>query len=90
MTDLINIERKLDGIAEKMETLVRLEVQHSATVDRVARLERDVEKLDASQDRLRDEVKSNSFVTSTIERFAWVAISAAVGIAAYFVRIFGA
>ena len=78
-----SLEGKLDSIVDKLESLVRLEERHNSTVSRLDRLESKV-------DDMSEKVQANTFVSGAVERFAWVIVSALVGVIAFFARGFNA
>ena len=80
------IEGKLDRVIERLEALIRLEERHDGAVKRIdrmdGRLDRHAERLSA----LESESATQNKATSMLERAAWIAASAVVGVAAYFLR----
>jgi len=85
-TQLGDVKRQLERVLNRLDALVRLEEQHSNTVDSVNRAHRDLERLDHRVDKVEEVVSKNSVVTRAMERLGWMIVSAAIGLAAFLLR----
>ena len=86
MDRLEAIEATLKGISDKLDVVVRLEERQDG---QARRLDRADGRMDGHSKRigaLEQGAAANDKQTSMIERAAWVAMSAAVGVLAYFMR----
>lgn len=75
---LERIEAKLDKLADAMSTMARIEERMERHYDGMNRLGERVDKLDLSVHELEKSVAGTSFVTTRIERVAWVILTALI------------
>ena len=84
---LNRIETKLDKLTEAMTLIARVDEKLMAGHARVDRLEFRLDEQEQDLDKVKEMVGYNSQTVKAVERFFWVAITAAVGVVAYGFRI---
>lgn len=83
---LDRIEGKLDKLSEVITAIARVEEKLLAGSGRIDRLENRADKHGKEIDELKKVTQYNHTYVKTIERFAWILISAVIGLATYYVR----
>ncbi len=83
---LDRIEGKLDKLSEVITAIARVEEKLLAGSGRIDRLENRADKHGKEIDELKKVSQYNHTYVKTIERFAWILISAVIGLATYYVR----
>ena len=69
------MEVKIDGILNKLEMLVRLEMRYEAAAAQLGRMEARLDKQEIELDKVADEVAGNTFIAGGVERFSWLIVS---------------
>ena len=83
---LDRIEGKLDKLSEVITAIARVEEKLLASHNRIDRLERRADKHGKEIDDLKKISQYNHTYVKTIERLAWILISATVGFLTYYLR----
>ena len=84
---LNRIETKLDKLAEAMTMIARVDEKLVAGSARVDRLEFRLDEYEGDLDNVKSIVGYNSQTVKIAERFAWILVSAIVGLIAYGFKI---
>lgn len=84
---LNRIETKLDKLTEAMAMIARVDEKLVAGSARIDRLEYRLDEYEGDLDSVKSIVGYNSQSAKIAERFAWLMISAVVGVAAYSLKI---
>jgi cob(I)alamin adenosyltransferase len=84
---LNRIETKLDKLAEAMTMIARVDEKLVAGSARVDRLEYRLDEYEGDLDKVKSIVGYNSQTVKIAERFAWILVSAIVGLIAYGFKI---
>lgn len=84
---LNRIETKLDKLTEAMTEIARVDEKLMAGKQRIDRLEYRLDEYEGDLDSVKGIVGYNSQSAKVAERFAWLMISAIVGVAAYSFKI---
>ena len=80
------IEKVLEKVADKLEQLVALEVNHENTKEQLERTQRELVDVQKLLTQLDIKVHSAGMITSATERFGWMIVAAVVGIVAWGVK----
>ena len=83
---LTTIEATLQAISEKLDVVVRLEERQDGQARRLDRADGRMDMHSKRIGTLEQTVAANNTQTGMIERAAWVVMSAAVGMLAYFLK----
>lgn len=83
---LDRIESKLDKLSEVITAIARVEEKLLAGSNRIDRLENRADKHGKEIDELKKIATYNHTYVKGLERFAWILVSALVGLATYYVR----
>ena len=83
---LDRIESKLDKLSEVITAIARVEEKLLAGSNRIDRLENRADKHGKEIDDLKKIATYNHTYVKGLERFAWILVSALVGLATYYVR----
>jgi cob(I)alamin adenosyltransferase len=84
---LNRIETKLDKLTEAMAMIARVDEKLVAGSARIDRLEYRLDEYEGDLDSVKGIVGYNSQSAKVAERFAWLMISAIVGVAVYSFKI---
>ena len=84
---LNRIETKLDKLTEAMAMIARVDEKLVAGSARIDRLEYRLDEYEGDLDSVKGIVGYNSQSAKVAERFAWIMISAIVGVVAYGIKI---
>lgn len=84
---LNRIETKLDKLTEAMAMIARVDEKLVAGSARIDRLEYRLDEYEGDLDSVKGIVGYNSQSAKVAERFAWIMISAIVGVVAYGFKI---
>lgn len=84
---LNRIEQKIDKLGEAVTMIARVEEKLSANNARVDRLEFRADEQEGDIDSLKEIVGYNSQTARTAERFAWIVITAFIGVIAYTFKV---
>ena len=83
---LDRIDVKLDKLSEAISQLARIEERISHQNDNMNQVDSKLSDLEARIRTLELQGSSSGVVIGGIERFGWIAVSALIGVVAYFVR----
>ena len=83
---LDRIESKLDKLSEVVSAIARVEEKLLAGNNRMDRLEQRADKHCREIDEIKQIAAYNHTYVKTLERFAWILISATVGFLTYYLR----
>ncbi|WP_299735356.1 hypothetical protein [uncultured Endozoicomonas sp.] len=90
MTDLSDrldrIDVKLDKLSEAVSQLARIEERISHQTENMGQIDSRLNDMEARIRTLELQGSSRGVLLAGIERFGWIAISALIGLAAYFFR----
>lgn len=84
---LNRIETKLDKLTEAMTMIARVDEKLMAGKQRIDRLEFRLDEQEADLDNVKGIVGYNTQSAKVAERFAWIMISAIVGVVAYWFKL---
>lgn len=83
---LDRIDIKLDKLSEAISQLARIEERISHQHDNMNQVDSKLGDLEARIRTLELQGSSRGVVIGSIERFGWIAVSALIGVVAYFFR----
>lgn len=83
---LQRIENKLDKLSEAFTILARVEEKIMSSNTRIDRLEFRADEAERSLDKIKSIVGYNQNAVRIVERFAWILVSALVGVVMYYFK----
>ena len=83
---LQRIENKLDKLSEAFTILARVEEKIMSSNTRIDRLEFRADEAERDMDKLKGIVGYNQQTVKVVERFAWILVSALVGVVMYYFK----
>jgi len=83
---LQRIENKLDKLSEAFTILARVEEKIMSSNTRIDRLEFRYDEAERDMDKIKGIVGYNQQTVKVVERFAWILVSALVGVVMYYFK----
>jgi len=83
---LQRIENKLDKLSEAFTILARVEEKIMSSNTRIDRLEFRADEAERDMDKIKSIVGYNQQTVKVVERFAWMLVSALVGVVMYYFK----
>jgi len=83
---LQRIENKLDKLSEAFTILARVEEKIMSSNSRIDRLEFRADEAERDMDKIKSIVGYNQQTVKVVERFAWILVSALVGVVMYYFK----
>lgn len=83
---LQRIENKLDKLSEAFTILARVEEKIMSSNARIDRLEFRADESERDMDKMKGIVGYNQQTVKVVERFAWILVSALVGVVMYYFK----